>query len=266
MGSAAAWRTQPLSHMDMLARIRHQGDRINPLLQLPWIETKCFRPDWLHVADLGVTADFIGNALKILEPLCPGPSRAARVSFLNIWMQDWYDRNHIEDRLNVLLPELFIQRNKGYKLRAGAAKARVLVPWIDHVCQVLLPPDDPIYGAVRAAASCLGKVYGCLREDSFDAEVARDQSTRFALLWLALHDAQNGDDDAAWRLKPKLHMFLHMCSDGSRPARFWCYRDEEFGGGVARRARRRGGVLSAPSVSKTVLHRFWIQHPAFYMR
>ena len=135
MGSAAAWRTQPLSHMDMLARIRHQGDRINPLLQLPWIETKCFRPDWLHVADLGVTADFIGNALKILEPLCPGPSRAARVSFLNIWMQDWYDRNHIEDRLNVLLPELFIQRNKGYKLRAGAAKARVLVPWIDHVCQ-----------------------------------------------------------------------------------------------------------------------------------
>ena len=81
------------------------------MLQLPWIEAKCFRPDWLHAADLGVAADFIGSALNILERLCPAPSRAARESFLNTWMQDWYVRNHVEDRLNVLLPELLIQRN-----------------------------------------------------------------------------------------------------------------------------------------------------------
>ena len=252
--------------MDVLLRLHRQGDRINPLLQIPWIQVRCFRPDWLHVADLGVAADFIGNTLFILHQLCPGPSRAVRVEYLNAWLQDWYSRNRVEDRFNRLLPELFIQRDKGYKLRGGAAKVRALVPWICLVCQVLLSPDDPIHGSVREAATCLAKIYDVLREDAFDEVVARHQSTRFALLWLALHDVQNGDDNSAWRLKPKLHMFLHMCSDGSRPARFWCYRDEEYGGGVARRARRRGGILSAPAVSKTVLHRFWIQHPGFYMR
>ena len=124
----------------------------------------------------------------------------------------------------------------------------------------------PVQGAVRAAARCLAQVYSVLSEDAFDEVVAREASTRFALLFLALHDAQHAADDRAWRLKPKLHLFLHMCSDGSRPARFWTYRDEEFGGGVARRARRRGGILGAKSVFKNVLSRFWMQHPAFSMR
>ena len=181
-------------------------------------------------------------------------------------MEQWYDSNQVQDRLNVLLPALFVQRNRGFKLRAGAAKVRALVPWVCLVCNHLLSPEDPVQGTVRAAATCLGRVYEVLREDAFDECVARQESTRFALLFLALRDRRHGDDDRAWRLKPKLHLFLHICSDGSRPARFWCYRDEEFGGATARRAKRRGGVLSAPAVSKTVLVRFWIQHPNFRMR
>ena len=197
MGSGAAWRTAPLGHVDVLARIHAQGDRINPLLQLPWIKAKCFRPDWLHVADLGVAADFIGNAMQVLQQICPGNSIANRVGYLSDWMQHWYERHGTEDRLNVLLPQLFAQPRKGYKLRAQAAKVRALVPFVDHVCQLILSPMHPVQGAVRAAARCLAQVYSVLSEDAVDEVVAREASTRFALLFLPLHDSQHAADDRA---------------------------------------------------------------------
>ena len=59
-----------------------------------------------------------------------------------------------------------------------------------------------------------------------------------------------------WRIKPKLHLFLHLCSDGGRPSLFWTYRDEDYGGTVARYSRRRGGLLSARGMSEGMLDRF----------
>ena len=170
------------------------------------------------------------------------------------------------DRFDCLLLSLFEQRGKGHKLRGGAAKIRAIVPWIHEICNMLLSPLHPYHGTIRAAAASLARVYDTLREDSFESlEVAKIESTRFAILFVACHDHVNHLDDLCWRLKPKLHQFLHLCGDHNRPARYWNYRDEEFGGGVARRARRRGGLLSATAVSRTVLKRFWIQHPAFTM-
>ena len=43
-----------------------------------------------------------------------------------------------------------------------------------------------------------------------------------------------------WRVKPKLHQFLHITDDGGRPAKCWNYRDEDFGGSVARQSRMKG--------------------------
>ena len=242
---------------------------INPLLQLPWMHVSCFRPDWLHVADLGVAADYVGNCLYLLQQRVPGRSIAARVEALWHMLQDWYQRNGIVDRLDSLTPSLFApdSQTKGFKLRTSAARVRAIIPWVHEASQILLSPLDPVQGAARAASECLFKLYETLRESSFNhVSVACDQSTRFALLYLALHDHLNPDNNRAFRLKPKMHMCLHMCSDGSRPARFWCYRDEEFGGAVAGRARRRGGMRSVSATSRNVSERFWMQHPAFAMR
>ena len=194
---------------------------------------------------------------------------SARVTVLDQMLQAWYQRNGIVDRLDSLIPALFApdRQTTGYKLRSSAAVVRAIIPWVHEVCQMLLSPLDPIQGAARAASECLLKVYETLRESGFDQDsIASDQSTRFALLHLALHDRLHPENDRAFRLKPKMHMWLHMCSDGSRPARFWCYRDEEFGGAVAGRAKRRGGVRSASALSRNVLHRFWMQHPTFVLR
>ena len=266
VGAAAAWRGEPLGHYDVLARIRQRGALINPLLEVPWVQASVCRADWLHVADQGVAADFIGNALWVLQARCPGRSLANRVAVLSTRLQQYYEQNNIAERVDVLLPSLFSQPRQGFKLRASAAKTRAMVPFIDVCCRELLADGNDVEQTVTAAAACLRQVYATLAEDSFlYADVARSQSINFALLWLALHDVQNHDDDRCWRLKPKLHLFLHICSDGSRPARHWNYRDEDYGGAVARAARRRGGVLSAPAVSKTVLERFWMQHPHFRM-
>ena len=53
-----------------------------------------------------------------------------------------------------------------------------------------------------------------------------------------------------------MHLFLELCSSGTEPQKFWNYRDEDFGGSVARLARRRGGMLCCSSTSRVVLQKF----------
>ncbi len=162
---------------------------------------------------------------------------------------------------------MFEQPGKGHKLRGGAAKVRALVPWIQATCNLLLSPLNPYHNTIRAAAAALARVYDTLRDDDAIAlEVAKTESTNFAILFVACHNHAHAQDECCWRLKPKVHQLLHLCGDGNQPAKYWNYRDEEYGGGVAKRARRRGGLLSASSVSKAVLRRFWMQHPSFTMR
>jgi hypothetical protein len=64
-----------------------------------------------------------------------------------------------------------------------------------------------------------------------------------------------------WKIKPKLHLFLELCSvERTRPSLCWNYRDEDFGGSVARLARRRGGLLSASAFSRNLIL-MWSMQP-----
>ena len=87
----------------------------------------------------------------------------------------------------------------------------------------------------------------------------KEHSTKFALLYVGLHENMNPTNAKLWRLKPKLHQFLHLCSEGGIPSKTWTYRDEEFGGSVARLARRRGGMLRPQATSAKVLWSFATQ-------
>ena len=58
-------------------------------------------------------------------------------------------------------------------------------------------------------------------------------------------------------MKPKMHLFLGRGKAG---------RDEDWGGSVAKMARRRGGLLSTAAFSSNVLHRFRMQQPVIRMR
>ena len=66
--------------------------------------------------------------------------------------------------------------------------------------------------------------------------------------------------------KPKLHLFLELCSSRARPALFWNYRDEDFGGSCAALSRRRRGPLQAHATSKNLSVRFAIKQPLLVFR
>ena len=96
----------------------------------------------------------------------------------------------------------------------------------------MLNQDDPIEAQATAAANELLRCYQCLSDDSiFHADVLYDASKRFAASYVALNTV--ADDPKLWRVKPKLHLFLELCAEGSRPSRAWTYRDEDFGGSMA---------------------------------
>ena len=263
-GNAASWRTRPRSHWGLLQFILECGHVVSPLFNAPGVTMSIFRVDWLHAADQGVTADFLGNLLILLSTKCTGNNHQERVADLWGKIQSWYSENNIEDRLQNLVDTMLKQPKKAPKLRASAAHCRALVPFAQQEANRLLDDSQPEEAAAKIAMFHLSQCYRALGSDSmFAADVLREHSTKFALQFVALE--RYAGDSKGWRVKPKLHLFLHLCSDGCRPATFWTYRDEDYGGSVSSRSRRRGGLLSAPAFSRNLLERFRMQ-PMIRMR
>ena len=157
------------------------------------------------------------------------------------------------------------QPNKKPKLRCSAAKCRALVPFGYKCAQELLSDGTPAQVAALVAARHLNQCYMALSSESFfAADVLKESSVKFAVQLVALTDWFGAD--SGWTLKPKLHLFLELCSEGSKPATFWCYRDEDYGGSVAKFSRRRGGVLSVQAFSRNCLERFKINQPIIYIK
>ena len=266
VGDDAAWRSERLGHWDVLERILRNGQTVSPLLQVPWVTTAIFRIDWLHCADQGISADFLGNAFLLLSRKCTGRNKQERTNALWAKVQEFYRTNQVADRLQNLVPSMLQQPGKAPKLRSSAAQCRALVPFADACAKTLLSRDEPLELAVATAAAELHECYKALssemgQEDS--AATLRRCSQRFAEQYVALNAAAS--DGYAWRCKPKLHLFLELCMEGSRPSSFWNYRDEDFGGSVARMARRRGGVLTITAFSTNLLRRFKLHQPVIRM-
>ena len=231
---------------------------MSPLFNAPGVHLRIFRVDWLHAADQGITADCWGNLLLLLSKKSRGTNSQQRVADLWSRIQNWYQEHYIEDRLQNLVETMLKQPKKAPKLRASAAQCRALVPFALQEANRLLDDSVPEEAAANNAMFHLEQCYRALSRDSiFAADVLREHSTKFTLQFVALE--RYADDPKRWRVKPKLHLFLHLCSDGSRPALFWTYRDEDYGGSVSSRSRRRGGLLSAQAFSSNLLNRFRMQ-------
>ena len=265
--SEARWRNEGLSNAECLLKIMQRKGRLNPILTAPWVKTRIFRMDWLHIGDLGVAADFVGNFLHEVLDRFPGDNKKEKCASLYSEMEAYYNENNVQDRYDCMLPTFFEGKDKPYKLRGSAAKIRALVPFIWQLAQEILDVRVPKEAAMRQAALHLNEVYSALSSEHADPCTAmREHGIKFAIQYVALHDLLNSDDDKAWRLKPKLHLFLHVTSDRSLPRLYWTYRDEDFGGSVARMARRRGGVLCCRGTSLQVLNRFKIGNPVIRIR
>ena len=239
-----------------------QNKTPSPLFNAPWVKVRIFRRDWLHAADLGVTADFAGNCLKLLQTTFPAANIKARVQLLFDDMCAWYARENVPHsaRLPCLTPGMIQASGKSPKLRCNAGTVRALVPYLREATLARLDGGQPLQAAVQQAATDLAECYDALHNDTiFHAFLLQRHSRLFALQYVALSHAHAGTRN--WVLKPKLHMWLELCLEGGRPARFWSYRDEDYGGGVSRKAHRRGGRATVAALSSQVLESFRVKQP-----
>ena len=156
------------------------------------------------------------------------------------------------------------QQGKSPKLRASAAEMRKLVPFLHDMSQRHLNDGDPVEAAARCAAHHLNECYKALSDDAiFFHTSLTEHSTAFALQAVALAEAHAGT--LLWRIKPKLHQWLELCSEGTKPSKCWTYRNEDFGGSCARMSRRRGGLLNPAATSECLLQRFAIKEPMVHL-
>lgn len=235
------------------------------MFEAPFVTTSIFRIDWLHCADQGCAADYLGNILLLCAGKLPGNNLKAKCLVLWGKVQEFYKEESVQDRLQNLTLTMLKQPKKAPKLRASAAQCRALVPFAHKLSQELLSTASPIEGTAKQGMFHLCECYKTLSADCiFAADLLKEHSIRFAQLYVALEAAQ-GNDNKLWAIKPKLHMFLELCSDGSRPSMCWNYRDEDWGGTVARMSRRRGGILRAKVFSSNLLYRFRLQQPMIRM-
>ena len=196
-------------------------------------------------------------------PKFPGANKKERCASLFQEIQAYYEEMGVQDRYDCMLPTFFEPDSGPYKLRGSAAKIRALVPFVWHLAQEILNIRDPKEATLRQAALHLHEVYNALSADHPDpCPHKREHGMKFAIQYVGLHDLCNPGDDLSFRIKPKLHLFLHICSDDSLPRLTWTYRDEDFGGSVARMARRRGGLLKCGSTSASTLCKFKICNTA----
>ena len=209
-----------------------------------------------------VGADWLGSFFVLVASKMPGPNHKARVAQLWGRVQEYYERRGIQDRLQNLTPSMLHAQGKWPKLRCSAAQCRALVDFGMEISR-LLDAGSPAEEAASVGMKHLHTCYQCLSEEViFSKELLTDSSFKFAQQYVALED-RNG---RAWRVKPKLHLFLELCIEGGKPATCWTYRDEDWGGSVAKMARRRGGLLSTAAFSSNVLNRFRMQQPVIRMR
>ena len=82
-----------------------------------------------------------------------------------------------------------------------------------------LSDREPLEQAAKEAAAALGICYSCLTKDAvFKNHAFLENSILFAEQYYAMYCYLN--NGVAWRVKPKMHLFLELCSEGTDPTLF----------------------------------------------
>ena len=163
----------------------------------------------------------------------------------------FYDAENVNDRIRGFTWTLVLQKKSKPKLRCSAAQARALIPFGKQLVQSF-DEGNPEELAAKVAMENLYECYEALRGGPGFAEKLKLHSRLFAVQAVALEAHCN----KRWSVKPKLHQFLELCSDGSLPSTNWNYQDEDFGGMCSRMGRRRGGQLGPKATSTNLISRF----------
>ena len=254
--STASWRTERLSHWELLERMLRQGHTLNPLMSAPGIRSHCFKVDWLHSMDQGVGADFIGNLFWMLLPKMPGRNRKAKLKSFWMEVKEFYGEFRVEAKLPTLTQGMIKKQRASPKLRGKAAEIRALVPFARRAAEKHLSREDTVEHTVIQMAKHLDQLYATLSSSTiFRQDLMETHSKQFCILYSGLEMIHRRRKSKVWRIKPKFHLMQELCemTEGANPAASWTYRDEDYGGSVAGMSRRKGGHRTAEGISRNFL-------------
>lgn len=268
-GQQAPWRAHRLTHIQFLDSLRLAGIIMNPVMQLPAFTIACVVLDWLHVVDLGVGADVIGNLfweILIVPGLVAGATKAARLLVLWTKMQAWYVRVKPPSKLDDLTEEM-IKKKGGSgkpKLRAKGGECRYLVPFCFELAAELAAAANTVHQTT--VAKLFDYLHMLQRQVAgefhpFNPSDAADTCRKFCVLYSALQEESIAKGNILlWNQKPKLHLLQELMEyqtfEHGNPRDFWCYRDESWCGFWARSSRRRGGANNAATTAVRFLDRY----------
>ena len=262
VGLSAPWRQNRKSWGDVIGCILRSGCKVNPLFQAPYVSLRVIRIDWLHAADMGVSADFQGGTLWHLQAKVAGSTVTKRVSELNDKLHEFYEANGARDRLKCLGARVIKRDKKAPKLKMQGALCRAMVPFTLKMAEELCDLADPLDQAVYHGMYHLNECYKALSATSANGPgILAENAPKFALFYTSLARLK----PTHWRAKPKLHAWLEAAAEGGEPTSVWCYRDEDFGGSVSNTGRSRGSAVTVSGVSRGVIHKFGMR-PIIRMR
>jgi len=247
-----------------MTTLRSQGVMPSPLLQCPGFSLDLVVLDWLHVMDLGVSQDCLGNLFNDVLSLAgaPGASRKHKLDWLWNEIQQYYSMVKPPSVLDHLTEEMFKQPSKKNKLKAKGGETRYLVPFAVCLAQQLArEPGGRHWEACSAFFQRLHGIMLAMAQDEYDAVGVGVLSREFCILYAGLEKscAEQGRTHC-WSAKPKLLMMQELLEyDAARlgnPRLFWCYKDESFCGYWAKASKRRGGAHTATATAERFLTRY----------
>ena len=266
---AAGHRATLLSHEEYLARCAEEGSQPSYIFRCPGFRLENIVVDSMHAADLGCFADALGSIMALhIGNRQWFPNQAAGLANLNQLLTAWY-RAHPEHAASKITPLVLTQihsKSLTYPfLKAKAAQVRNLAEFGLYLANMHSYGEAAPGGRqpFRFAAShrLAGREADYLRllvlmfqgmaaySRSLQAAVFDPTACRESmLLFLAsLSDLfslwRQGASEAAAKaapffFRPKAHMLQHLVQDHvpvfGNPAKFWCYRDEDFVGAIKR--------------------------------
>ena len=265
MGLDAEWRRNRLTHWQLLERILRLGHNLSPLMRAPGVRSWLFKIDWLHAVDQGVGADFLGNVLFLLCRRMEGRHKKTRLRALLLEINTWYNDpdNHVTARLHTLTEGMIKKQKAPPKLRGKAAECRALIPFAEFAARKWFDDADPEQATAKQMAIHLNALYGTLSGATiFREDLMREHCRKFMVLYSGLSQSHGGTTAQKWKIKPKFHLVQELCemTTGAIPACSWTYRDEDFGGSVARATRKKGNSVTPSDASRNYLDKFVAQH------
>ena len=198
--------------------------------QIPGFVIQFIRPDFMHVADLGVSLTCLGNVLwhcfRQLGGSFNSPKLACSALFNMIKVAA--RQMHVELPIMDLTVGMFrAEAKKKAKARLKAAECRHLIPIVLLMFQTHFKNDEHS----NLIYLCLGALNDCYLElQNWDDGVSSAKLATFGRRHVMLFGelSKVSDSDRLWCLQPKHHIFVHLCEDSDiNPRLEWNYADED---------------------------------------